>query len=283
MALLCFFSLIAAVILLILGIIAAIRKRDKKKYFISAISCLVVSVISFILFTPETPHSKNINTASSVTNEENKQVQKPTEQTVKQEEQKQGEEKQRLEDQKKFEGQFKKETDKKQQNEKYSQKQEQPKTSISTDKDTYENEIKPQIDNMMKEYDEIWNQEWKPAWTEVSNNASSIDKNALKEKMESISNKYDSLSKKNIAFENAEKLSDPVLKEKISQFREEFGLAINYRSNAATVVNQGLKGVAPMKGRMDEALKSVKLSDQKIINAAVNLAEVETNLGVSRN
>ncbi|MDG0946658.1 ribonuclease [Bacillus paranthracis] len=272
MALLCFFSLISATILLILGIIAAIRKRNKKKYFVSAISCLVVSVISFILFTPETPHSKNINKTSPVMTEKNKPAPKEIEQTVIQEEQKQAEEKQRLEDRKKFDEQFKQEMDKKQQ-----------RTSLNTDKDTYENEIKPKIDNMMKEYDEIWNKEWKPAWTEVSNNASLIDKNALIEKMESISNKYDSLSKKNIAFKDGEKLSDPVLKEKINEFRKELGLAINYRSNAATVVNQGLKGVAPMKGRMDEALKSVELSDQKIINAAVNLTEVETKLGISRN
>ncbi|SDL43491.1 hypothetical protein SAMN04487922_13415 [Bacillus toyonensis] len=161
-------------------------------------------------------------------------------------------------------------------------KKEEPKPVVNADKATYENEIKPTIDAMIKEYDEIWNQDWRPIWGEANKAPESLDKNALKEKMESVTNRYDVLSKKNTEFRSGSKLTDPVLKEKIEKFRVEFGLATNYRSNAGKAVTQGIKGVAPLKGRMEEAQKSIKLSDQKLINAVASLTEVESKLGVKR-
>ncbi|TXR71609.1 ribonuclease [Bacillus sp. BF9-10] len=155
--------------------------------------------------------------------------------------------------------------------------------AVNAEKVTYENEIKPTIDEMLKDYDEIWNQDWKAIWGEGNKDPESLDKNALKEKMESVTNRYDALSKKNTEFKSGSKLTDPVLKEKIEKFRVEFGLATNYRSNAGRAVTQGIKGVAPLKGRMEEAQKSIKLSDQKLINAVASLTEVESKLGVSRN
>ncbi|MEH6891566.1 ribonuclease [Bacillus sp. JJ864] len=238
----------AAIAICVMIVVAAIKKKRKKKLVISAISCLVLSMVCFSL-SPKTDNVKN--TETKATSAEPKKKENSN-------------------------------------NEKVDQKKEkentaQQKQTGNTDKTTYENEIKPKIDEMIKEYDEIWNKEWKPVWEEVNKDPSSVDKNSLKEKMESISNKYNDLSKKNIEFKAADKLNDPVLKEKMIKFREEFGLATNYRGNAATAINQGLKGIAPMKGRMEEAKKSINLSDKKIINAAANLTEVETKLGISRN
>ncbi|HHK5554657.1 ribonuclease [Bacillus anthracis] len=161
-------------------------------------------------------------------------------------------------------------------------KKEEIKPAVNDDKATYEKEIKPTIDAMIKEYDEIWEQDWRPIWGEASKDPEALDKNDLKEKMESVANRYDALSNKNIAFKSGSKLTDPALKEKIEKFRVEFGLATNYRSNAGRAVTQGIKGLAPMKDRMNEAQKSVKLSDQKLINAVASLTEVESKLGVKR-
>lgn len=176
-----------------------------------------------------------------------------------------------------------KESEKQRKQQDEAKKKEEPKPVVNVDKATYENEVKPTIDEMIKEYDEIWNQDWRPIWGEASKDPESLDKNALKEKMDSVANRYDALSKKNTEFKSGSKLTDPVLKEKIEKFRVEFGLATNYRSNAGRAVNQGIKGLAPMKDRMNEAQKSVKLSDQKLINAVASLTEVESKLGVSRN
>ncbi|WP_242262161.1 DUF3450 domain-containing protein [Bacillus cereus group sp. BfR-BA-01453] len=161
--------------------------------------------------------------------------------------------------------------------------QETTEPTENADKVTYKNEIKPTIDEMLKDYDEIWNQDWKAIWGEGSKDPESLDKNALKEKMESVTNRYDALSKKNTEFKSGSKLTDPVLKEKIEKFRVEFGLATNYRSNAGKAVTQGVKGVAPLNERMEEAQKSIKLSDQKLKNALASLNEIEAKLDVSRN
>ncbi|WP_176546626.1 ribonuclease [Bacillus thuringiensis] len=208
--------------------------------------------------------------------EEKEKAKKEKEEQKEAEKQRKQQEKEKKEQEKKAN-----EEQKKQQDE--AKKKEEPKPVVNTDKATYENEVKPTIDEMIKEYDEIWNQDWRPIWGEASKNPESLDKNALKEKMESVANRYDALSKKNTEFKSGSKLTDPVLKEKIEKFRVEFGLATNYRSNAGRAVNQGIKGLAPMKDRMNEAQKSVKLSDQKLINAVASLTEVESKLGVSRN
>ncbi|KFM95667.1 putative ribonuclease [Bacillus clarus] len=133
---------------------------------------------------------------------------------------------------------------------------------------------------MIKEYDDIWNQEWRPIWGEASKGPESVEPNAIKEKMEKISNRYDELSTKNTGFKGSEKRSDSELKEKMDKFRVEFGLATNYRNNAGKAVTQGLKGIAPMKERMEEAQKSIKLSDEKFLKAVASLAEIEEKLGV---
>ncbi|EOP75295.1 MULTISPECIES: hypothetical protein [Bacillus cereus group] len=229
---------------------------------------------------PKTEKEKNKDvkvTATEAKQDETKK--KNVEDQKKTDEQQKLEEKHKKEEEQKEEEQ--KEEQKKQQD--AAKKKEQPKPTANTDKVTYESEIKPTIDAMIKEYDEIWNQDWRPIWGEASKDPASIDKNVLKEKMESITNRYDELSNKNTAFKSGAKLNDPVLKEKIERFRVEFGLATNYRSNAGRAVNQGIKGIAPLKGRMEEAQKSIKLSDQKLINAVASLTEVESKLGVSRN
>ncbi|WP_429793642.1 ribonuclease [Bacillus toyonensis] len=202
--------------------------------------------------------------------------------TKEKEEQKEAEKQRKQQEKEKKEQENKANEEQKKQHDE-ANKKEEPKPVVNADKATYESEIKPTIDAMIKEYDEIWNQDWRPIWGEANKDPESLDKNALKEKMESVTNRYDGLSKKNTEFKSGSKLTDPVLKEKIEKFRVEFGLATNYRSNAGKAVTQGIKGVAPLKGRMEEAQKSIKLSDQKLINAVASLTEVESKLGVSRN
>ena len=157
-------------------------------------------------------------------------------------------------------------------------KQEQPQSSSNKDAVTYKNEIKPKIDSMIKEFNDIWNQEVKSVFNKEGETPATVDQNTLQKQMELVSTKYRELSKENITFNATDKINDPVLKEKINKFREEFGLAANYRENAANAILQGIRGVAPMEGRMKEAWKSRQLSEQKFSNASTNLTEFETIL-----
>ncbi|PEM90339.1 ribonuclease [Bacillus wiedmannii] len=157
-------------------------------------------------------------------------------------------------------------------------KQEQPQTSSNTDDVTYKNEIKPKIDSMIKEFNDIWNQEVKSTFNKKGENLATINQNTLQEQMELVSTKYRELSKENINFNSSDKINDPTLKEKINKFREEFGAAANYRENAANAILQGIRGLAPMEDRMKEARKSIKISEQKFNNASTHLTEFETKL-----
>lgn len=157
-------------------------------------------------------------------------------------------------------------------------KQEQPQTSSNTDDVTYKNEIKPKIDSMIKEFNDIWNQEVKSIFNKEGETLATINQNTLQEQMELVSTKYRELSKENINFNSSDKINDPTLKEKINKFREEFGAAVNYRENAANAILQGIRGLAPMEDRMKEARKSIKISEQKFNNASTNLTEFETKL-----
>ncbi|MCU5337946.1 ribonuclease [Bacillus cereus] len=160
------------------------------------------------------------------------------------------------------------------------EKQKAKEQKDNNDKIVYETEIKPQIDAMLKEYDSIWAQHWKPTWEKSNSNPNSMNKSELRQEMELISEKYDEISNKIVNFKYEDKLTDPEIKKKFTDFRSEFVLATGYRSNAASAVVQGIKGVAPMKGRMEESLKSVKLSDEKLINALASMVSMEQKLGI---
>lgn len=157
-------------------------------------------------------------------------------------------------------------------------KQEQPQTSSNTDDVTYKNEIKPKIDSMIKEYNDIWNQEVKSVFNKEGETSATINQKTLQEQMELVSTKYRELSNKNINFNSSDKINDPTLKEKINKFREEFGAAVNYRGNAANAILEGIRGLAPMEDRMKEVRKSIKISEQKFNNASTHLTEFETKL-----
>lgn len=223
--------------------------QSKGKYLISGIVCFMLTIVFYYLSPKEEVKDKETKTATV----EVKKEEKPKE-----------------------------DTSKVQQEPKEAQSKEQPKADLNTDKAIYENEIKPKIDAMIKEYDEIWNQEWRPIWAQTSKDPKSVSPSALKEKMDIVSSRYDDLSKKNTNLKDIQKINDPILKEKLDKFKVELGLAINYRSNAASVVTQWIKGLAPMESRMEESKKSVQLSDEKLLSAVANLTEVESKLGIKR-
>ncbi|MGA5663508.1 ribonuclease [Bacillus bombysepticus] len=137
-------------------------------------------------------------------------------------------------------------------------KQEQPQSSSNTDAITYKNEIKPKINSMIKEFNDIWNQEVKSVFNKEGETSATVNQNTLQEQMELVSTKYRELSNENINFNASDKINDPALKEKMNKFREEFGLAVNYRGNAANAANAVLKGVRVSKMKLSIVLYKCK-------------------------
>ncbi|MDY8165789.1 ribonuclease [Bacillus thuringiensis] len=154
-------------------------------------------------------------------------------------------------------------------------------SNTNDDKALYAKEVKPQLDEMMKEYDAIWNNDWKPLWNENGSNPNE-NPTKIKEKMNVIQTKYTDLSKKIKGFSNDDKLSDEKLKENINTFKREFSLAAMYRADAARNIIQGIDKLAPMKDRTDAARKNVDLSDTKLTKAIESLGKTESTLGIKR-
>jgi chromosome segregation ATPase len=144
------------------------------------------------------------------------------------------------------------------------------------EKETYVNNIKATISEINKEYDSIWEKDWRPAWDAINNNTSDINDLALN--MENVSNGYSSLSTKLIEFK------PDGLSEKHNQMFEDYriamGKAIAYRGNAGRAITQAITGVADIQSRMEEAKKSVELADKYMLEATVNIVTLEKELGV---
>ncbi|CAM4359879.1 hypothetical protein BAMA_16260 [Bacillus manliponensis] len=149
------------------------------------------------------------------------------------------------------------------------------------DKDVYQKEVKAEINSFVAEYDAIWNEHWKPVWTEASENPN-MDQAKIKEQMETIQTKYTDLSTRIKASTINDKLSDETIKEDLNTFKKEFSLAAMYRSDAARNVVQGIDGLAPMNDRMEAAKKNVELSDEKMMSAVAATADIEVKLGSSK-
>ncbi|PEY37266.1 hypothetical protein CN354_13840 [Bacillus cereus] len=155
-------------------------------------------------------------------------------------------------------------------------------TKEPIDKKIYQQELKSQIDSLTTKYDNIVEQEWLPAWTELNSNPGNINTAGLLDKMNSIANQFNEISKKTETFKAEEKMKDPALKQKISHFKTAFIAASNCMENAALSVTQGLNNEKPLKDSLENATQSLGLADQNIVMALSTLAELEGILGITK-
>lgn len=137
--------------------------QSKGKYLISGIVCFMLTVVFYYLSPKKEVKDKETKTATVEVKKEEKR---------------------------------KEDNSKVQQEPKETKNIEQPTSELNSDKAIYQ--INPKIDAIIKEYDEIWNQEWRPIWAQAGKDPKSVSPSTLKEKMDIVSSRYDDLSKKNI-------------------------------------------------------------------------------------
>ncbi|MCI0766938.1 hypothetical protein [Bacillus sp. TL12] len=150
------------------------------------------------------------------------------------------------------------------------------------DKKIYQQELKSQIDSLTTKYDNIVEQEWLPTWTKLNSNPDNINTDRLLDKMNSIANQFNKISKKTEIFKAEEKIKDPELKQKISHFKTAFIAASNFMKNAALSVTQGLNNERPLKDSLENAAQSLGLADQNLAIALSTLAELEGILEITK-
>ncbi|QOK27646.1 ribonuclease [Cytobacillus oceanisediminis] len=151
------------------------------------------------------------------------------------------------------------------------------KADVITD-DVYTNEIGPEINEITKEFDSIWTENWQSSWKKISTANGQPDIVSLKDDMEIVSEKYSELSKRISAIDS--KSNKPEYQEQLEEYRVNMSLATNYRGNAANAILQAINGVADLESRMEEAKKSVELADEKMLTALVAITSIDSKLGL---
>ncbi|HEK9099496.1 hypothetical protein KFD70_00180 [Bacillus pfraonensis] len=155
-------------------------------------------------------------------------------------------------------------------------------TKEPIDKKIYQQELKSQIDFLTTEYDNIVEQEWLPAWTELNSNPNHINTVESLDKMNNIANHYKELATKMDAFQAENNMNDPNLKKKMNSFRKEFIAASNYMGNAALSVIQSYNDGTPLDDSIHNAKESLGLADQHIVIALSTLNEMEEILRITK-
>ncbi|MBX9972106.1 ribonuclease [Cytobacillus firmus] len=151
------------------------------------------------------------------------------------------------------------------------------KADVITD-DVYTNKIRPEINEITKEFDSIWTENWQTSWKKISTATGQPDIVSLKDDMEIVSEKYSQLSKRISAIDS--KSINPEYQEQLEEYRVNMSLATNYRGNAANAILQAINGVADLESRMEEAKKSVELADEKMLTALVAITSIDNKLGL---
>lgn len=155
-------------------------------------------------------------------------------------------------------------------------------TKEPVDKKIYQQKLKSQIDFLTTKYDNIIEQEWLPAWTEINLNPSNINTAESLDKMNNVANHYNELAKKMDAFNAENNMNDSDLKKKMNSFRKEFIAASNCMENATLSVIQSFKNGTPLDQSIHNAKESLGLADQHIVIALSTLNEIEEILGVTQ-
>lgn len=156
------------------------------------------------------------------------------------------------------------------------EKAKEEKDPVEIDKDYYTRNYQEKVSNIMKEYDKLWNENWRPAMEVIANTPEKFKD--IKDSMDKIEEGYGELNVTVIDLEvkGMSKENNKVL----SEYRENISKAISYRGNAGRAINQAIDGTADLNSRFEEAEKSVELSDKYVIEAAISLTTLENNLGL---
>lgn len=134
----------------------------------------------------------------------------------------------------------------------------------------YTTEIEVFLNSVIKTYDSIWDDYWRTSWSD-------IDTSTMNSSMETLVDEYSNLNRIVIDFKVNE---SSMYYDQYNTFRENISKAISYRGNAGTAILHALNGKAELDDRMEEAEKSIELSDSYMLKSIAPIASVEQELGL---
>ncbi|UOE58147.1 hypothetical protein [Cytobacillus oceanisediminis] len=267
-------SFVAMFVFLIMSLVAKIKKSGKaKKMLLSAAGSFVLMIVAISLDGPSETQTASTEPKEESKEEKNEEKKEDKAAAAKEDKDAEAEAKKKAEEEAKKKAE-KEAAAKKAEEEAAAKKAEEE--ANSKEKNYYLENHKVTINEITKEYDAIWEKNWKPAFKAISSGSSNI--NDLASDMEAVTNGYSTLSDKIIAFE-PKGLSKENTK-LLEDYRLNMGKAISYRGNAGRAITQAIEGVADTKSRMEEATKSIELADKYMLEATVSMVTLETELGI---
>lgn len=141
----------------------------------------------------------------------------------------------------------------------------------------YTDEVKPQIDSAIKEYDDIWTALWVPTFNGLGDGTTDV--HGAYGSMKQLELKYKELMT-TISDINGDELSKPN-KKFLNKFKEEFRTAAMMRKAGGEDARKMIDVGTFSPSEVDKVMSTVGIADGAVMRALASQIELEGSLGIS--
>lgn len=159
--------------------------------------------------------------------------------------------------------------------EKKAKEEEEKKAAKLAKKESYVNDVKPQMDSVMKEYDRLWDEQWKPTFEGLG---TTVDLYTAYDNMKMLEVNYSVLEDQINEISTGELSGDN--KKQLDEFKTNLSNAANARGLAANHAQKMFDSGDYSPSNMDELQSIVSLSDSHMFSAAINLTQLNMTFEV---
>ncbi|MGG0302255.1 hypothetical protein ABEY59_17685 [Bacillus albus] len=157
------------------------------------------------------------------------------------------------------------------------------KTTVETvDTKSFKTKLKPKIDELTTNYNDIIEKDWLPAWEEINTSGDSVDRDKLLVTMSAVSKQYENIMNEIDTLKIIENISEVQIQEQLVYFTTEFKAASKFMKNAADLIIDGAKNSTLNSATIENTKHALGLADQHIVIALSTLTEVEEKLRLAK-
>ncbi|KAB2451933.1 hypothetical protein F8160_03190 [Bacillus sp. CH126_4D] len=157
------------------------------------------------------------------------------------------------------------------------------KTTVETvDTKSFKTKLKPKIDELTTNYNDIIEKDWLPAWEEINTSGDSVDRDKLLVTMSAVSKQYENIMNEIDTLKIIENISEVQIQEQLVYFTTEFKAASKFMKNAADLIIDGTKNSTLNSATIENTKHALGLADQHIVIALSTLTEVEEKLRLAK-
>jgi hypothetical protein len=154
-------------------------------------------------------------------------------------------------------------------------KEEEEKAKIEQVKQAYQSEIRPEIDNHIKVYDDNWNNIWKPTMDAIANG--STDYYTAYNNMQVIKDNYQ--GGRNLIVDPVEGM-DKADKDLLKTYESKMGEAFTFRVMAVEMAQDGFNTGEMSPEDVNQMQLYIQMADSSMLEAVVAITTIEVSLGI---